>query len=212
MDSDRPQVSFLSDSQKHTLQLNKTDIFRIIEINLIAQSKSTWRDFMYLVFLVKLTLSFFFSGALLKIILFCYLNIIFLVCCEVLTGSFCCIVTLLTHNNPTGTSDILQRSFGCYFLLHESRFLFFIYPTSHPQRWTQVNLFIHLLHMLSSSVVWYTDSRKGLQCSTIKSGVILCFISTGTFKNDCFNKRCISWLVAMCNSWAVSVFVRCLQA
>lgn len=103
-----------------------------MEINLAAQSKSTWRDFMHLAFLTKLSFSFFSHGALLKIILFCNLNVIFLGYCEGLTGSICCIVILLTHY-PTTTSGTSKRSYGYHFLFRV------LFPVSaiqpHTLRW-----------------------------------------------------------------------------
>lgn len=68
-----------------------------MEINLAAQRKKTWRDFMHLAFLTKLSFSFFSLVAFLEIILFCNLNIIFPAYCEGLTGSICCIVKPLPH-------------------------------------------------------------------------------------------------------------------
>ena len=91
-----------------------------MEINLAAQSKSTWRDFMHLAFLTKLSFSFFSRGALLKTILFCNLNVIFPAYCEALTGSICCIVILLSHHNFRD----LKSSVGYHFLLFKFRVLF----------------------------------------------------------------------------------------
>lgn len=89
----------------------KTDIFIIMEINLDAQSKSTWRDFMHLAFFTKHSFSFLWEAfENLFFSLFRNLNVILLGYYEGLTSSSCCIVILLTHY-PTTISGSLKEAF-----------------------------------------------------------------------------------------------------
>lgn len=118
-----------------------------MEINLAAQSKSTWRDFMHLAFLTKLSISFFSHRDLLKIILSSNLNVFFPAYCEGLTGSNCCKVIQRTHY-PTA-----KRSFEYYFILQ--KMLCFISCACQDDvselsvpRGTQVNFFMHLPQFL----------------------------------------------------------------
>lgn len=81
----------------------QTDIFIIMEINLDAQSKSTWRDFMHLAFFTKHSFSFLWEAfENLFFFLFRNLNVILLGYYEGLTSSSCCIeytTDTLSHNN-----------------------------------------------------------------------------------------------------------------
>lgn len=89
----------------------QTDIFIIMEINLDAQSKSTWRDFMHLAFFTKHSFSFLWEAfENLFFSLFRNLNVILLGYYEGLTSSSCCIVILLTHY-PTTISGSLKEAF-----------------------------------------------------------------------------------------------------
>lgn len=89
----------------------QTDIFIIMEINLDAQSKSTWRDFMHLAFFTKHSFSFLWEAfENLFFFLFRNLNVIVLGYYEGLTSSSCCIVILLTHY-PTTISGSLKEAF-----------------------------------------------------------------------------------------------------